>query len=398
MNAPRVTGAELRSALARGGGVLPALPAIVYRDTYSGRGVIADNTSWDSRAADDRGYLPVEWWIMSLVAAENNEPREGEGITRLLVGGRGVPLPEVHRAAPELFGEAYRRWPLIKLLDIGGEPVTPDFSSGPEVPPIPVHVHGGSVRAGRLVGPGKHEAYFFPPLDVRGIDLRDAAVTRLGIRPEVSRDRFREAVEGFGRSDRAFSLLNEFPVEPYGGWDIRAGIVHAPGPWPTVEVQTPQDDYNLLSWQLGRRLDSGERKRAFERFVLRGLSSVDELLDRVVDWEGSTAADFAARAARPARLIEEAGWGRRYRTFSGRFSGELLAIEPARTLELSASGEPFALAVWAGEGRVGAIEARGGIGPGAEFLVAPGHAVRIETGAASPLWLLSFSPMRDAAG
>ena len=43
------------------------------------------------------------------------------------------------------------RWPLVKILDIGGKPVVPSFSDEPEVPPIPAHVHNGIVVDGVMV-------------------------------------------------------------------------------------------------------------------------------------------------------------------------------------------------------------------------------------------------------
>ncbi|RMF75283.1 MAG: hypothetical protein D6738_04140 [Acidobacteria bacterium] len=398
MNGPGPSARDLAAAVDAGGGALVAEPAIVFRDTYRGRGILADNRTWDSAAADERGFLPVEWWIMSRTPAENTVPREGEGITTLRVGADRVPLDRALARAPWLLGDAAPRWPLIKLLDIGGEPVRPDFGSAPEVPPIPVHVHGGVVRDGRLVGPGKHEAYFFPPTDVRGVDLGDGAITRLGVRPEVSREEFREAVAAFGTTDRAYALLNEFAIAPFDGWEIRPGIVHAPGPWPTVEVQTPQDDFNLLAWQLGLRLDGARRREAFERFVLRGLPDVDAVLDRVVDWAASADPRFRERAHRPAREVERASWGRRFVTFHGRFAGELLVFEPGAGLRLPADREPRALAVWAGEGRVGVHDAGAVSGAAQEFLVPPGREVALASGRDAPLWLLTFGPMRTDSG
>ena len=35
--------------------------------------------------------------------------------------------------------------PDVQILDIGGKPVIPSFSTEPEVPPIPCHVHNGNV-------------------------------------------------------------------------------------------------------------------------------------------------------------------------------------------------------------------------------------------------------------
>lgn len=63
--------------------------------------------------------------------------------------------------------------PLGQVLDIGGAAVQPSFKDdgNTEVPPIPCHVHAGTVVDGRVQGPGKLEAYFFPPVDVEPYNL-----------------------------------------------------------------------------------------------------------------------------------------------------------------------------------------------------------------------------------
>lgn len=61
-------------------GVLFSRPAIVHRAMYSGRGIIARNTEFSPDLVDERGSLPVEWWIMSKTEARNAIPIKNEGI------------------------------------------------------------------------------------------------------------------------------------------------------------------------------------------------------------------------------------------------------------------------------------------------------------------------------
>ncbi len=96
-----------------------------------------------------------------------------------------------------------------QILDIGGKPVTTTLSSEPEVPPIPCHVHNGVVVDGVMRGPGKLEAYFYPPVDVPPYNLSlTGCVTRLGVKPTVDRDDMLAAMEEFGQNDRVYGLLN----------------------------------------------------------------------------------------------------------------------------------------------------------------------------------------------
>ena len=61
-------------------GVVFACPAQVHRAMYSGRGIIAPNKKFSPSLVDSRGYLPVEWWIMSKTEAKNAIPLKNEGI------------------------------------------------------------------------------------------------------------------------------------------------------------------------------------------------------------------------------------------------------------------------------------------------------------------------------
>lgn len=51
------------------------------------------------------------------------------------------------------------------------------------------------------------------------------------------------------------------------------------GPWPTFEVQLPQDDFHLLAWQLGEQIAKRELPEAVETYHLRGLRDDEQLFD-----------------------------------------------------------------------------------------------------------------------
>jgi hypothetical protein len=412
VTAPRDLRRAIERAIQDQHGVIFARPAIVHRNTYRGRGIIADNSRFDTLAADERGFLPVEWWIMSLTEAGNSIPKAGEGITELALrverAERRIPLTDAVAAAGDLlFGGALAgtsppfdpvaaKWPLIKLLDIGGESIRPTFSDEPEVPPIPVHVHGGTVVRGRVVKPGKLEAYFFPPTDVGPyrIGLGDVW-TRLGLRPGTTPRAFLKAVGEFGVSDAMYDLLPRFPIRPYDGWIIPPGVVHAPGPWPTIEIQTPQDDFNLLAWQMGERLETSRRRELFDALVLRGLPSEASLLAEIVDWELSTAPGFRERFFRPAREIEAEDWGRRLRIFFDRFDGEAIEIGAGKTWKRDASAGATAAFLWSGEGVANGMKLSASRPDRRELLLAPGYALDLANASGERLIVCTFGPMID---
>jgi len=65
--------------LRKQGGMVFANRAVVHRAMYSGRNIIAPNAEFSPDLMDGRGYLPVEWWIMSRTKAKNAEARANEG-------------------------------------------------------------------------------------------------------------------------------------------------------------------------------------------------------------------------------------------------------------------------------------------------------------------------------
>ena len=140
---------KIHETLKQQRGVLFASPAFVGRGIYAGRGIIADNDDFVDGKTDDRGYLPVEWWIMSKTVAKNAILLDNEGLTSLFIGDELVPLPQaLELAEAQLMGGYCSVWPLTKVLDIGGPARVPRYSTEcgeAEVPPIPCHVHAGEL-------------------------------------------------------------------------------------------------------------------------------------------------------------------------------------------------------------------------------------------------------------
>lgn len=379
-------------------GAIFAQPALVGRGTYTGRDIIARNSKFEPGYQDERGYVLVEWWIMSITPAGNPERKENEGISRLLLkDGRAVLLTEAASAAEDLLFKEYRvKWPLVKVLDIGGEPVVPSFGGPPEVPPIPFHVHSGEIRNGRPCRPGKLEAYLFPPVDVPPYRRQmERVISRLGLKPGTQKDEFLAALREFGVSDAMYQLGAVYEVRPYEGWTIRPGCLHAPGPWPTIEIQLPQDDANFASWRLGARLSGSEREKLWQEWVLQGLKDEEEFLQQVVNWDLSVDPEFEQKFKRKAREIESGGWGRRLQIFFDEFYGEALELESGCCYTRRAEETPWAGVVWSGQGKLNGITIKtlneGGL---TEFLVAPGHEAEFVNEGETRLIVYSAFPIR----
>ena len=328
-------------------GIIFAQPAIVHRYQYSGRDIIAKNSKFTQGYIDNRGYVPVEWWIMSKTAADNDKPKENEGLSYLSIDAEGEEnilfKDAVEIAQEELLGEYAGHWPLTKILDIGGESTRTSFSFTEEIPPIPCHVHSGEIRNGKAQGPGKLEAYFFPPVDIPPYNQKfGKTITRLGLKPTTTKEQVVQNLKMFGKSDGMYELCNIYEINAYDGWTILPGTVHAPGPWTTFEIQRPQDDFNLASWQLGKRLSMLELEEKRKTAQLRGLENEEAFLKEVINWEVSTDPKFKESWYRKSKTIQEGPWGRQLQIFFDDFYGEAFEIQPGYSWTRNADNKPFA--------------------------------------------------------
>ena len=392
----------IRNVLAKQKGVLFAKPAIVCRQMYAGRDIIAKNSKFQSGYMDNRGYLPVEWWIMSKTHAKNPIDLENEGMTYLFVGDKEIHFSSALKyAGEELLGSYIVTWPLTKLLDIGGVPVVPQYSEdmgtppAAEVPPIPCHVHAGEIVNGHCVPPGKSEAYFFPPTNIPpyNMDLT-GTITRLGLKPGVSKVQVVNGLKEFGRNDDLYKLLNVYKVSPWESWFIKEKAIHAPGPWPTFEIQRPQDDFNLLAWQLGAPIEPGQLDVIKADNQMKTLPDEMTVVEETVDWELNSKWDKSSWF-RKCDLIEQGDWGCSRQLFYHMFYGEGYVVEPGKTFKRCPDVRPFAGIVWSGAGYLNGLEINSANNHKREFLITPNTEVILEnTNPSQQLIVFVIFPMK----
>jgi hypothetical protein len=375
-----VTTKDLEEYLGKNGGILTATSARVYRELYFGNDLIAPNSS--AKVADDRGYVPVELWIMSTVEAINPKLKKTEGLTMINILGEEVSLKDLKTLAPEiLFGKYAGKWPLTKILDIGGKPIKTSFGTI-ETPPILAHVHRR-----------KTEAYYFPPTNIPPYNRTISAKTRIALKNGVTKDDAKKGLAEFGRSDLMYTLFAEYDIRPMSGWTIPEGVLHAPGPYITFEIQRPMDDNNLASWRLGEKLSEAERKSKYQSEVLHGVKDEDELLEKVVNWDLTSDQKFEDKFFRQAKLLDSGTWGKRYQIFFDMFYGEGWTIEPGQTLTLAPIDFPQAGVVWSGQGLLN--ENLLGQNGDNEFLCIPNTPISIKNTGEAPLHIYTVEPMRD---
>lgn len=375
----------LQHTLKHQNGILLSKQCLVNRITFTGRNVLGHNDSIDPKYKhrtdqDHRGYVPVESWILSHTETVNAIPIKNEGISQL----RLLSVENKTNQSEEsvyfnqllsnldcknlLFGPDFdlNQWPLIKILDIGGNKVY--HNDELESPPIPCHVHNGIIdsKTGQHILPAKDEAYFFPPppdFAKANIDKDEIVYSRLGVKPEVDEKIFVKAMKEWGMNSDIYDLLNKYELEVNTGWTIFSGIVHSPGPILTLEIQRALDDYNLLAWHLGKNIEDKEELEMFKRqhlfkdseYVINHKDGGEQFIfDQLIDWELSrlNEKDFEYKYKRNRLLIDKGEFGEYYQIFFDIFYGEALHIKPGMRYTVQSQKGPFCGVTWNGKGLV----------------------------------------------
>lgn len=196
----------------------------------------------------ERGGID-ERWLSSTVRADNG-PLTGadEGLS-FVVGpdGEGLPFDEVvAELGPKLIGE--RLW-----SKHGGWTMYSKFFDNEG--PLPFHLHHTDEMA-RLVGrTSKPEAYYFPPQ--LNNHLGTTPVSFFGLVPGTTKEQFKRQLAGFGikGDNRITDLSSAYRIQLGTGWDMPAGVLHAPASICTYEPQSASDVFAMCEcWTSSRTI------------------------------------------------------------------------------------------------------------------------------------------------
>lgn len=343
-------GERCGALLEDGGGLLRLAPTWVPRSfCVPGRRIKLHPDDYYALGAE-RGGID-ERWLASTVRADNG-PLTGpdEGLSMVVApGGDRLSLEEaVETLGADLVGDRlwaeHRGWPMYaKFFDNQG--------------PLPYHVHHREEHA-RLVGrQPKPEAYYFPPqLNNHGGDL---PVSYLGLRPDVGRDEFRDRIERFGRGDNHITELSTaFRLRPGTGWDIPAGVLHAPGSLCTYEPQQASDVFAMCECVNNGRAVPEELLWKDVPAERRGDA---DFIVELVDWDANVDPDFAGnRFMEPIPVhadhgAADRGYQERWIVYrSHAFSAKELTVEPGRTVTVR-DAAAYGLVVVQGHGSYGGL-------------------------------------------
>lgn len=245
----------------------------------------------------ERGGIDERWFSSTTPADNGSGTPENQGLSFVVTsdGKQARLLDAVSDFKGAIIGERlfqqYGRWPMYsKFFDNQG--------------PLPHHVHHREEHA-RLVGEaGKPEMYFFPAqYNNYGAEY---PFTFFGFNPGVTKEQVKECLKNFTKGDnRLTDLSRAYRIAPDTGWDVPAGLLHAPASLCTYEPQFASDVYAMYQSVL-----------YFDHVVSEDLlwkncppdkvGDYDYLVD-VLDWDLNVDADFVQhRFMRPFPAMDPA--------------------------------------------------------------------------------------------
>lgn len=384
-----------RRALEEGEGVLRLAPTWVPRSfCVPGRRIRLHPDDYFALGGE-RGGID-ERWLSSAIRADNG-PLTGpdEGLSFVVAPDRErLPFDEVVGAlGADLLGE--RIW-----HEHGGWPVYSKFFDNQGR--LPFHIHHRQEHADLVGRTGKPEAYYFSPQ--MNNHLGDDPFTFFGLIPGTTKEEFARRIADFGRGgdNRITELSQAHRLELGTGWDVPAGIVHAPASLCTYEPQSASDVFAMCeSWTSSRTLPE---ELLWKDVPPEHHGDVDFIVS-LLDWEANVDPEFArSHFMRPVAASEpdedhEELWVV-YR--SPAFSAKELTVHPGASVRV-VDGAAYGCIAVQGHGTIAGrpLEARTLIRFGEltfdEYFVAEGAAragVTIaNTSASEPLVLLKhFGP------
>jgi hypothetical protein len=184
-----------------------------------------------------RGGIDERWFSSTTHAANGPLTPEDEGLSYIAANGSRVLLKgAIDEIGDEFLGAAVMR-------EHGGWNILCKFFDN--LGPIPHHMHQMDQHAKKVGQKGKPEAYYFPPQ--YNFTGNNFPYTFMGLEPGTRPEQVRACLERWNEGDNGILYLSKaYRLQPGTGWQIDAGILHAPGSLVTYEPQVNSDVFGMF--------------------------------------------------------------------------------------------------------------------------------------------------------
>ncbi len=273
-----------------------------------------------------RGGIDERWFSSTTHAANGPGTPEDEGLSYIYLDGKKVLFKEAIESAGDRFLGSD-----VMSRDGGWNMLCKFFDN---LGPIPHHMHQNDEHA-KLVGQkGKPEAYYFPPqYNFKGNNF---PYTFMGLEPGTTKDDIRGCLQRWNEGDNGILYFSKaYKLQPGTGWQINAGVLHAPGSLVTYEPQVNSDVFAMfqslvegraVGWEL--LVKDVPKERAHDLDFLIGM----------LDWDANVDPEFGNHnrvfptPVRPVEEMKAAGYVEKWVTCGTEFySAKELTVLPGRS-------------------------------------------------------------------
>jgi hypothetical protein len=340
----------LKRALGTGDGIVRLAPCWVPRSFLMPGGRLKLDPRDLYALGAHRGGIDERWFSSTTKADNGPGTAEDEGLSYIEAEGKKVLLKEaIDTMGDEFLGSGV-------MSERGGWNLLCKFFDN--LGPIPHHMHQSDEFAKMVGRNGKPEAYYFPPQ--YNFKDNNFPYTFMGLEPGTTKDDIRRCLERWNEGDNGILYLSKaYRLQPGTGWQINAGILHAPGSLVTYEPQVNSDVFGMF-----QSLVEG-RAVPWDLLVKDVPPEHHHDLDFIIsmlDWEANVDPEFGKHNLfHPVPVGDEAemkdgGYAEKWIVYStGHYSAKELTVYPGRSVTIR-DAAAYGLIVVQGWGSVGKVD------------------------------------------
>ena len=340
----------IREALSAGEGIVRLAPCWVPRSFLMPGGRLKLHPDDLYALGAHRGGIDERWFSSTTNADNGPGTPADEGLSYIAFDGRAMLLKEAIATLGDAFLGA------AVMAEYGGFNVLCKFFDN--LGPIPHHMHQMDEHAARVGQKGKPEAYYFPPqYNFTGNNFPH---TYMGLEPGTTKLDVRRCLLKWNEGDNGILYhAKAYKLQPGTGWQIDAGVLHAPGSLVTYEPQVNSDVFGMFQslvenrpvpWSLLVKDVPPEYQRDLDYII------------SMLDWDKNVDPQFGAHnkifpaPVRPEEEMLEAGYNEKWVTYgTSLYSAKELTVLPGRTVTIT-DAAAHGLILTEGRGRLGVHE------------------------------------------
>ncbi len=340
----------IREALSSGEGIVRLAPCWVPRSFLMPGGRLKLDPRDLYAFGAHRGGIDERWFSSTTHAANGPLTAADEGLSYIAINGSRVQLKEAIKDLGDQFLGA------DVMREHGGWNILCKFFDN--LGPIPHHMHQMDEHAKKVGAKGKPEAYYFPPQ--YNFTGNNFPYTFMGLEPGTKPDDVRACLKRWNEGDNGILYLSKaYRLQPGTGWQIDAGILHAPGSLVTYEPQVNSDVFGMFQSMVEGRAVPWDL--LVKDVPPEHHHDLDYILG-MLDWEANVDPCFAEhrrtfpKPAADEAEMADAGYRSVWVTYGTNwYSAKELTIFPGRTAFIK-DAAAYGLIVTQGIGMIGCME------------------------------------------